>query len=152
MENHYTLLQLSWGLIQNISGLFWFLAHPGRPHAIYRGAIVTLWKKKSSAAVGMFIFLSDAGYPYPEKRSRVFDPQKLSPYMRKVLNHEYGHTLQSVLLGPLFLPLIALPSTLWAAFGTGFRRKHHISYYRFYPERWANRLGSRVTGEETPDF
>lgn len=53
--------------------------------------------------------------------------------------HEYGHVRQSRLLGPLYLPVIGLPSLLWAALHGRFFRSR--SYYWFYTERWADRLG-----------
>lgn len=62
------------------------------------------------------------------------------------LMHEYGHTVQSCILGPLFLPVIGLPSLLWAGLPVfrRFRERRGVSYYRFYPERWANFLGKRA--------
>lgn len=50
-----------------------------------------------------------------------------------------GHAKQSRLLGPLYLIVIGLPSILWAGIhGKVAPRK---SYYWFYTERWADRLG-----------
>ncbi len=53
------------------------------------------------------------------------------------LMHEYGHTLQSIILGPLFLPVVGLPSLLWAGLPVfrKYREKSAVSYYRFYTER-----------------
>ena len=53
--------------------------------------------------------------------------------------HEFGHVLQSRMLGPMYLIVIGLPSLLWAWL-------HRLiapdkSYYWFYTERWADRLG-----------
>ena len=56
-----------------------------------------------------------------------------------VRRHEYGHCLQSRILGPFYLLVIGIPSLLWAAYHTAFRPKR--SYYWFYTERWANKLG-----------
>ena len=63
----------------------------------------------------------------------------------------YGHTLQSLILGPLYLIVIGIPSTLW-----GFlpnlhkkRKDEQISYFSFFTEGWANRLGEKVTGEKS---
>ena len=53
--------------------------------------------------------------------------------------HEYGHVLQSRMLGPLYLPVIGLPSLLWAWLGDMVAPGK--SYYWFYTERWADRLG-----------
>lgn len=55
-----------------------------------------------------------------------------------ILKHEWGHTRQSLMLGPLYLLAVGLPSLLWAAWwhpGCG------RGYYDFYTERWANELG-----------
>ena len=68
---------------------------------------------------------------------------------RPLLVHEYGHTIQSALLGWLYLPVIVLPSVLWFSLPAlrRYRKKHRRSYYAFYTERWANRLGERVCRE-----
>ena len=52
--------------------------------------------------------------------------------------HERGHSIQSMILGPLYLIVIGLPSLLWAAWWNEDRAR---SYYSFYTERWADILG-----------
>lgn len=52
--------------------------------------------------------------------------------------HERGHSIQSMILGPLYLIVIGIPSILWAAWWNEGRNR---SYYSFYTERWADRLG-----------
>ena len=54
------------------------------------------------------------------------------------LLHELGHCRQSRMLGPLYLLVIGLPSLLWAA---AFKPRPGRSYYDFYTESWADRLG-----------
>lgn len=56
------------------------------------------------------------------------------------LKHEQGHQKQSQLLGWLYLPVIALPSMIWAGCFKEYRAKHGIGYYSFYTERWADAL------------
>ena len=65
--------------------------------------------------------------------------------------HEYGHSIQSLILGPLYLIIIGIPSTLWGFLPSlsAKRKKHHISYFIFYTERWANLLGERVTKQKS---
>ncbi len=65
-----------------------------------------------------------------------------------MLAHEYGHTIQSVILGPLFIFVIAFPSLFWANSRKmeRYRAKKGIGYYRFYPERWANHIAKRKLG------
>lgn len=56
--------------------------------------------------------------------------------------HERGHQIQSKYLGPLYLLVIGLPSFIWAILYTNIPAiKHRWSYYVFYPERWADKLG-----------
>lgn len=54
------------------------------------------------------------------------------------IKHEKGHTIQSLILGPLYLIVIGIPSIVWA----GLIHKHtNKSYYWFYTEAWADKLG-----------
>ena len=57
------------------------------------------------------------------------------------ISHEYGHTIQSHKLGPLYLLVIALPSMIWAGCFENYRIKHNIDYYSFYTEVSADKLG-----------
>ena len=130
----YVLLQLTWGLPQSLVGLAICLFCRSGGRSCYRGAVSTEWSLGAGLSMGMFIFMPRE---FPEERRQ------------KLLVHEYGHTIQSLILGPLYLPLVALPSVLWANFPV-FRRLRNergISYYSVYPENWADRLGSKVTGE-----
>ena len=67
---------------------------------------------------------------------------------RNLINHEIGHTRQSMLLGPMYLPLVALPSCLW--FWSRKRLHRHLErdYYAFWTERWADRLGGVTRGAQ----
>lgn len=60
---------------------------------------------------------------------------------RTVIHHEYGHTIQSRYLGWFYLFIIGIPSIIWAGCFKQFRKKHNISYYSFYTEKWADKLG-----------
>lgn len=56
----------------------------------------------------------------------------------KSVAHEYGHTIQSMYLGPLYLIVIGLPSLLW---NMRCRGNLELDYYSFFTERWADKLG-----------
>lgn len=60
-----------------------------------------------------------------------------------MVRHEFGHVLQSRMLGPLYLPVIGLPSLLhaWLNGCIGCCGRHEEGYHHFYAERWADRLG-----------
>jgi len=66
--------------------------------------------------------------------------------------HEYGHTLQSLILGPLYLFIIGIPSFIWcnAKKFVKMRKDKNISYFDFYPEKRANYLGQRATKLPAP--
>lgn len=56
------------------------------------------------------------------------------------IKHEYGHAIQSRLLGPLYLIIIGIPSLIWAGMYGTIIPEHENNYYRFYTERWADKL------------
>lgn len=61
---------------------------------------------------------------------------------KDIIKHEYGHTIQSKLLGPLYLFIIGIPSIVWASiYGTKLAPETKNGYYKFYTERWADKLG-----------
>ena len=54
--------------------------------------------------------------------------------------HECGHSRQSRMLGWFYLPVVGIPSFVHALF---FKKdpKDKNKYYRFWTEKWADRLG-----------
>ena len=124
----YHILQFTWGLPQNLIGLIMYLILFKRKHFRYEKAYVRVWKNETSLSMGQYLFVSEK-------------------YNRYLLNHEYGHTYQSLYLGPLYLLLVGLPSALWChLYGfEKFRKNRNISYYDAPFEKNANRLGHRHT-------
>lgn len=58
--------------------------------------------------------------------------------------HEFGHSLQSLIFGPLYLLVIGIPSASRALYARYYQSKTGRwwpRYYRGYPERWADSLG-----------
>ncbi len=140
----YRILQCTWGILQTTLGLIVFLLHIKDEHFCFHGAIITRWKSKSSVSLGMFVFVTDDPYFY-DKLKGDYSKEELSS---RLLTHEYGHTIQSLILGPLYLLVMGIPSTLW-----GFlpscnkkRKEQKVSYFSFFTESWANALGKKVTG------
>ena len=129
----FRLWQWTWGFPQTLAGAVIYLLHRKNPHRVYHGCIVTRWKVSGSLGMGMFLFLSERSYDA--------EPQ--------VQVHEFGHAVQSALLGPLFLPIMGVPSFLWCNLPScrKLRREKGVSYYKLYTESTANRLGSLVSGE-----
>lgn len=58
--------------------------------------------------------------------------------------HELGHAEQSRMLGPLYLPVVGVPSSARALYAVAYREvtgRRWERYYRGFPERWADELG-----------
>lgn len=124
----YVLIQCTWGGLQTLLGFGLFLRWAGSPHQWYRGAVHTKWDINGGISLGMFIFT----------------PDREEEWCRQMVIHEYGHTWQSLMLGPLYLLVVGLPSILWERLEwcRTQRKEKHISYSWFYTERWADRLGA----------
>ncbi len=139
----YLIVQWTWGILQNLLGSVVFLLNCKNKHYFYHGALVTVWKSKSSVSIGMFVFITEEPYFY-EKLKDHYTKQELS---QRLLVHEYGHTIQSLILGPLYLIAMGIPSTLWGFLPSlnRMRAEKQISYFSFFTEKWANHLGEGVT-------
>ena len=130
----YIILQLTWGLPQTLLGSALYLKNLDRPREKYLSCINTNWKSRGGISLGLFIFTPDAKTPNYEK----------------IRVHEYGHTIQSLILGPLYLPFIGIISYTWAnlPYFKRLRKEKRIPYTACFVEAWASRLGEWVTGEE----
>jgi len=129
----FYFVQWAWGLPVNLIGAILFLfctkikkrrwQHFGYAYIVY------LPWKSGGLSLGLFIFMRDN------------HPNKTWTYNTRI--HEYGHTWQCLLLGPLYYPVVALPSAIWCNFFEGYRKKHNVSYYWLYCEAWANHNGQK---------
>lgn len=123
MKSALHIVMFVWQLPQNLLGLL-FLAflHPCKIVRTEDYAVVrTSRKMRGGISLGHYVFLS------------------LYQCTGITINHELGHCRQSMMLGPLYLLVIGLPSIIWAWLGD--RIAPDRSYYWFYTERWADRLG-----------
>lgn len=141
----YGIVQCTWGILQTMLGVVIFLMHYKNKHFFYHGAIITVWEPQSSMSLGLFVFVTSEPYFVKKFEGRI-SAEELS---NRLLVHEYGHTIQSLILGPLYLIVIGIPSTLWGFLGGKKRRNEQVPYGAFFTEKWANQLGERVTGEES---
>ena len=120
--------QITWGCFQTALGFLIFLFNINKKHSFYKGCLVTQWNYPASVSLGFFVFATN--------KNRIGLLQ-----FSQTIAHEYGHCLQSLILGPFYLIIIGLPSVLWLTIFKNYRLKKKISYYWFYPEKWANKLG-----------
>jgi hypothetical protein len=58
--------------------------------------------------------------------------------------HEYGHSIQSRYLGPLYLIVVGIPSFIRAGYSRYYYKREGVfwtNYFNGFPEKWANKLG-----------
>lgn len=137
--------QFTWGFLQSFAGAVLFLCYRKNRHFLFHGAILTEWNHDLSVSLGAFLFVSDRFYAITPGLTKELEFERLAV-------HEYGHSIQSLVLGPLYLLVIGLPSAVWAnvPYFERKRKEQKKSYYVFLPERSANRLGTKVTGRANP--
>lgn len=125
----YALLQCVWGAPQTLAGLALRLRFRRCPRRRAGGCVLTLWPRDDGVSLGLFVF---------------------APADGSLTAHEYGHTVQSLLLGPLYLPVVGLPSALWASLPAfrRLRRRRGLPYSACFTERWADALGARCFPKE----
>ncbi len=130
MKYLYWMSQLTWGCLQSMLGAWIFLLNRKKEHSLYHGAVVTRWKGKSSLSLGPFLFVAEH-----------LDGERYE----HILQHEFGHTIQSLVLGPLYLVLIGLPSVIWCnlPYFKRLRNEKSVPYDRFFIEGQASRIGKR---------
>ena len=116
------MIKYLWQLPQNVLGWIVMKIVRAEFHCKCKEADVYVWKVRGGMSLGKYIFVPEGvGLQY--------------------IQHEYGHTVQSNYLGWFYLLVIGLPSLVWAGCFEGYRKKHNVSYYSFYTEKWANKLG-----------
>lgn len=121
----YTLCQCTWGILQTLIGAVVFMIFIKRKHYFFNGAVATEWGLNCGVSLGLFIFVDDE---------------------KELMPHEYGHTIQSLILGPFYLLVIVLPSLFWAGLPMfkNMRKNKKIPYSFLYTEKWADYLSRKL--------
>lgn len=91
----------------------------------YKQAIVIPCVMRGAITLGCYVFVG------------------LNSEYRKTVKHELGHTIQSKILGPLYLIVIGIPSITYCGLRRIFPSLRKKNYYNFYTERWANNLSEK---------
>ena len=127
----FILWQCTWGLPQTLLGLGFFIANRKKPHRMYRGCIDTRWNHHGGLSLGLFIFTP------PDSRANA----------ENIRVHEYGHAIQSLLLGPLMF-FVGVISVAWGnlPYFEKLRKERHLRYTACFVEAWASKWGEMVTG------
>ena len=130
----------TWGYLQTIAGFFLYLMYIRYPHRYYHGVVRTAWDKNGGLSMGMFIFT-----PYETEGD-----ESRQEYCEKVAVHEFGHTFQALLLGPLYPFIIGIPSLSWGniPYFQKIRNEKQLPYTWLFCEKWASFRGEKATKEK----
>lgn len=131
-------LKFIWELPQNVVGAIVKKVCKAEYDSKYKDANIYTWKISGGLSLGKYIFV-----PFSTPAAVIDGLIKSNPTKQQLeyIKHEYGHTIQSKYLGWFYLPVISLPSLIWAGCFEWYREKTGKSYYDFYTESWANKLG-----------
>lgn len=78
-------------------------------------------------------------FPYTLSLGDYLFINKMSPQLS--IQHEYGHSKQSTILGPMYLVIIGIPSIIYnIVYCLCTKIGVKWNYYSFYTEYWANKL------------
>lgn len=131
----FYFVQWTWGLTVNLAGGIAFLICTKIKGLRYQrfgyAYIVYVPWKGGGLSLGLFIFMKEQ------------HANKKWTYNTRI--HEYGHTWQCLLLGPLYWIVIAIPSFIWCNCFAKYREKNNVSYYKLYCESWANSWGEKFS-------
>jgi len=132
-----TLLLFVWELPQTATGvlLFFILKYKKQVTGIEKESHLRFIEtKKLGVSLGWFIFWSPSG-------------NRFAQYTNDCRMHEYGHARQSVMLGPLYLLIVGIPSVSRVFYSRWYYKKHGLrwkNYFAGYPENWADKLGGVI--------
>lgn len=135
----FYLIEWTWALPINLIGLVGFGIFAGYrncKHERFCNAVITYVPGRpdwGGISFGTFIFMN---------------PDRDEEFKFNARIHEYGHTFQALLLGPLWFLVVAIPSFIWCNFKPckEYREKNNVSYYWLYCEGWANSWGQKGSG------
>lgn len=132
----YIFLQCTWGIFQTIFGFVYFIISLPYPHEFYHGCIKTLRPKIGGVSLGLFIFVGE---------------NQNQDMIRKTAVHEYGHTIQSLILGPFYLLIIGIVSATWCSlpYFINMRKEKNISYNACFTESQANYFGEKFLKQDS---
>jgi hypothetical protein len=127
----------TWELPQNLLGMMVYVIMMNRKNIINtekEAPRLFIETPDTGVSLGCFVFWSKTGNRFPH----------LTNDCRM---HEYGHALQSVMLGPVYLILVGIPSLSRVVYSKWYFKKYGRSwknYFNGFPENWADKLGGVI--------
>lgn len=122
-----------WEFIQNFIGFLETRIHKLRMAHKFKGCKIYYIRHDDSHCIGKYIFINK----YSDEHI--------------ILRHEYGHRIQSMILGPLYMLVIYIPSLVHYLYfsckifilAVSMKETSWDEYYDFYTEKWADKLSKK---------
>lgn len=119
----YFFVDWTWGILATFTGFLFCMLN-----LVFGAKVKPTGNVKTGA-----VFLADCKF-MPAFTGVSLGPFLFGGYGFSNWKHEFGHTLQNRLIGPLFFPVVGLPSFFSAL------RKDHDAHRELFVERWAEKL------------
>ena len=124
------LILFIWQLPQHIVAIIYFgylvmMCKDLGVDSRYKQAIVIPCVMRGAITLGNYVFVG------------------LNSEYKETVKHELGHTIQSKILGPLYLIVIGIPSITYCGLRRIFPSLRKKNYYDFFSEKWANNLSEK---------
>lgn len=140
----YFLLSWTWALPQTLLGFVLFLLKYQSRHGYYKNAVCTYIKDDlaNGLSLGYFLFISethDVIHKTLNSGKSIYISTYGLSHQQATLEHEYGHFIQSLFLGPFYLFVIGIPSLIWSRIY--WKKKLYQrgkKYSDFFTEKWAD--------------
>ena len=129
-----------WELPQNMLGLLVYTILKNRQRIVHTETEkhrLFIKTPNTGVSLGWFVFWTPAG-------------NRFTHITNDCRMHEYGHARQSVMLGPLYLIVVGIPSLARVFYRKLYRKmygEYWKNYFNGFPENWADRLGGVTVSE-----
>lgn len=132
MKKIILLVLFLWQLPQNLLGMLLVAFYRPQRKIFLDNGVVLLFsdKMRGGISLGKYVIVNTGHYRTNKEES----------LKRETIRHELGHCRQSLILGWLYLLVVGAPSIVWAFLYGNVIQETPNGYYKFYTERWADRL------------
>lgn len=121
----FKLILSFYEMIQNIIGYVEFKTYDLKIDHRFKTCNIVYINHFDSHVLGKWVFIN------PETDDKI------------ILRHEYGHRIQSYILGPLYIFVIYIPSYLHYIWFSNQNKENWDEYYNFFTEKSANELSRK---------
>lgn len=126
-----------WQLPQNLLGLLLVLFYQPEHKIELSNGNIAYFSKHMPGGISLGKYSIISSYYYKKNIEETLNLD--------VVKHEgFGHGKQSRILGPFYLIVIGLPSLIWAWLYGPVIKYTKNGYYKFYTEKWADKLAGIV--------